>query len=73
MMQPEPIHNVNLDARRSRAAKVMSTLQYITNRSAVSLDTCHYDSDDSGELPDPFTDDDNNNELAVKRKVFAIH
>lgn len=72
MLQPEPILNIDLAARRSGAAKVMSTLQYITHRSAVRLETCHYDSDDSGELPDPFPDEDNNSELAMKRKVYAI-
>lgn len=70
---PQRIHNIDVESRRAGAAKVMSTLQYITHSSAVRSKICHHDADDSaGELSDPFMDEDNNRELSEKRKVYAI-
>lgn len=58
------------EERRQNAAKVMDILKFIPKSENIMFSNCHYESDGSSELADPFSDDEEDQISAViKTKV----
>lgn len=53
--------------RREKAAKVMELLRYIPKSESAMFE--RHDSDNCSELDDPFTDDDDQLTVVIKKKV----